>query len=151
MRPARSRLCKLRAQAGSWSNPRGACLYSDGKHPCICSKSVPLSDDPQPVNRFAGKLRRQSRCDSRYRDKVKRRYFRGDAAFANPKIYEFLEAEGYGYAIRLPTNSVLQGKIKHLLKRPVGRPPQDIRRFFASFVSLRRRPPSWGDWMNEAG
>jgi hypothetical protein len=42
---------------------------------------------------------------------VKRRYFRGDAAFANPEIYEFLEAEGYGYAIRLPTNPVLQGKI----------------------------------------
>jgi hypothetical protein len=28
---------------------------------------------------------------------VKRRYFRGDAAFANPENYEFLEAEGYGY------------------------------------------------------
>jgi hypothetical protein len=62
-----------------------------------------------------------------------RRYFRGDAAFANPEIYEFLEAEGYGYAIRLPTNPVLQGKIGYLLKRPVGRPPQEVRRFFASF------------------
>lgn len=41
---------------------------------------------------------------ARYRGTVKRRYFRGDAAFANPEIYEFLEAEGYGYAIRLPTN-----------------------------------------------
>ena len=57
---------------------------------------------------------------ARYRT-VKRRYFRGDAAFANPEIYEFLEAEGYGYAIRLPTNHVLQGKIGHRLKRPVGR------------------------------
>ena len=57
---------------------------------------------------------------ARYRGTVKRRYFRGDAAFANPEIYEFLEAEGYGYAIRLPTNSVLQGKIGYLLKRPVG-------------------------------
>jgi hypothetical protein len=36
---------------------------------------------------------------SRYRDKVKRLYFRGDAAFANPEIYEFLEAESMGYAI----------------------------------------------------
>jgi hypothetical protein len=34
---------------------------------------------------------------ARYRDTVKRRYFRGDAAFANPDIYEFLEAEGVGY------------------------------------------------------
>jgi hypothetical protein len=31
---------------------------------------------------------------ARYRDTVKRLYFRGDAAFANPEIYEFLEAEG---------------------------------------------------------
>ena len=41
---------------------------------------------------------------ARYRCRVKRRYFRGDAAFANPELNEFLEAEGYGYAIRLPTN-----------------------------------------------
>src|ERR671913_178120 len=39
---------------------------------------------------------------TRYRHKMKRRYFRGDAAFANPEIYEFLEAEGCKYAIRLP-------------------------------------------------
>ena len=53
----------------------------------------------------------------RYRGTVKRRYFRGDAAFANPEIYEFLEAEGYGYTIRLPTNHVLQGKIGYLLSQ----------------------------------
>src|SRR5437588_4313958 len=77
---------------------------------------------------------------ARYRGTVKRCYFRGDAAFANPEIYEFLEAEGYGYAIRLPTNPVLQGKIGYLLKRPVGRPPQEVRRFFAS---LSYRAQSW--------
>src|SRR6202795_1276983 len=77
---------------------------------------------------------------ARYRGTVKRCYFRGDAAFANPEIYEFLEAESYGYAIPLPTNSVLQGKIGHLLKRPVGRPPQEVRRFFASFAY---RAQSW--------
>ena len=55
---------------------------------------------------------------ARYRGTVKRRYFRGDAAFANPEIYEFLEAEGYGYVIRLPANRVLQDKIGYLLKRP---------------------------------
>src|ERR1700726_2929352 len=70
---------------------------------------------------------------ARYRGTVKRHYFRGDAAFANPEIYEFLEAEGYGYAIRLPTNPVLQGKISYLLKRPVGRPPQEVRRYYSSF------------------
>jgi hypothetical protein len=47
----------------------------------------------------------------RYRGTVKRLYFRGDAAFANPEVYEFLEAEGRGYAIRLPANRVLQDKI----------------------------------------
>ena len=60
---------------------------------------------------------------ARYRGTVKRLYFRGDAAFANPEIYEFIEGEGMGYTIRLPANSVLQNRIGYLLKRPVGRPP----------------------------
>jgi hypothetical protein len=76
----------------------------------------------------------------RYRCIVKRLYFRGDAAFANPEIYEFLEAEGIGYTIRLPANSVLQSRIGHLLKRPVGRPPNDVRRYLASFTY---RAQSW--------
>ena len=32
---------------------------------------------------------------SRYRDRKLRRYFRADAAFASPEVYEFLEAEGF--------------------------------------------------------
>ncbi len=70
---------------------------------------------------------------ARYRDRSLRRYFRADAAFAKPEIYEFLEAEGYAYAIRLPTHSLLQEQIAHLLTRPVGRPPKDVRVSFASF------------------
>jgi hypothetical protein len=70
---------------------------------------------------------------ARYRGTVKRLYFRGDAAFANPGIYELLEAEGIGYTIRLPANRVLQDRIGHLLKRPVGRPPHEVRRSFTSF------------------
>jgi Transposase DDE domain group 1 len=69
---------------------------------------------------------------ARYRRTVMRLYFRGAAAFANPEIYEFLEAEGMGYAIRVPTNRVLQDRIEYLLKRPVGRPPHEVRRY-ASF------------------
>ena len=69
----------------------------------------------------------------RYRGIVKRLYFRGDAAFANLEMYEFLETEGIGYTIRLPANSVLQSRIGYLLKRPVGRPPQEVRRYYASF------------------
>jgi hypothetical protein len=70
---------------------------------------------------------------ARYRDTVTRLYFRGDAAFANPEIYEFLEAEGASYTTRLPSKTVLQDKIGYLLKRPVGRPPHEVRRQYASF------------------
>jgi len=69
----------------------------------------------------------------RYRGTVKRLYFRGDAAFANPEMYAFLEAEGAGYTMRLPANRVLQERIGHLLKRPPGRPPHEVRRYYASF------------------
>jgi hypothetical protein len=69
----------------------------------------------------------------RYKEREVRLYFRGDAAFASPDIYEFLEAEGYTYAIRLKANAVLQECIAHLLTRPVGRPPNHVRRFHASF------------------
>jgi hypothetical protein len=77
---------------------------------------------------------------ARYRGTVKRLYFRGDAAFATPEIYEFLEAEGAGYTIRLPANRVLQDKIGYLLKRPVGRPLHEVRRYYASF---RYQAQSW--------
>jgi hypothetical protein len=70
---------------------------------------------------------------ARYRGKIARLYFRADAAFAMPEVYEFLEAEGMKYTIRLPANRVLQDKIEHLLTRPVGRPPNEVRRFHASF------------------
>ncbi len=45
----------------------------------------------------------------------------------------YLEAEGFLYAIRLPKNQVLQESISHLLTRPVGRPPNHVRRCYASF------------------
>jgi hypothetical protein len=69
----------------------------------------------------------------RYRARNIGRYFRGDAAFAKPEVYEFLEAEGYSYAIRLPTNPILQKSVTHLLTRPIGRPPNHVRRYYASF------------------
>jgi hypothetical protein len=43
----------------------------------------------------------------RYKDESLIRYFRGDAAFADPNIYCFLEAEDYFYAIRLKGNNIL--------------------------------------------
>jgi hypothetical protein len=77
---------------------------------------------------------------ARYRGNVKHLYFRGDAAFGNPEMYEYLEAEGIGYAIRLSANRVLQDRIGYLLKRPVGRPPHEVRRRYASFAY---RAQSW--------
>jgi Transposase DDE domain group 1 len=71
---------------------------------------------------------------ARYRRKVSRLYFRADAGFANPEVYEYLEAEGIKYAIRLPKNNVLQERIGYLLKRPVGRPSNDVRRSYANFT-----------------
>jgi hypothetical protein len=70
---------------------------------------------------------------ARYQGKVSRIYLRADAGFANPEVYEYLEAERIKYAIRLPANRVLQERIGHLLKRPVGRPSNDVRRSHASF------------------
>jgi hypothetical protein len=69
----------------------------------------------------------------RYRGQDLIRYFRGDAAFADPNIYCFLEAEDYFYAIRLKANNILYGKIEHLLTRPVGRPPKKPIILYESF------------------
>ncbi len=71
---------------------------------------------------------------ARYRDANIRRFFRGDAAFANPDIYTFLEEEDYRYAIRLPANQNLQRAIEHLLTRPVGRPSRAPKRIYESFT-----------------
>ena len=76
----------------------------------------------------------------RYKEREIRLYFCGDAAFASPEIYDYLEAEGILYAIRLAANKVLQENIAHLLKRPGGRPPNDVRRYHASF---RYQAGSW--------
>jgi hypothetical protein len=51
-----------------------------------------------------------------------------------PEVYEYLEAERIKYAIRLPANQVLQNRIGYLLKRPVGRPPNEVRRYCANFT-----------------
>ncbi len=77
---------------------------------------------------------------ARYRGEKLRRFFRGDAAFANPEVYRFLEQEGFLYAIRLPANRVLQREIEHLLTRPVGRPPKKPIVWYESFSY---RAASW--------
>lgn len=71
---------------------------------------------------------------ARYAKRNIMRFFRGDAAFAIPELYETLEAEGYHYAIRLKKNPVLDKKISHRLTRPVGRLSKTkIKRLYETF------------------
>lgn len=69
----------------------------------------------------------------RYRHLNIPKFFRGDAAFADPALYCLLEKEGYRYAIRLKANAVLEREIEHLLTRPVGRPSHQPKVFYHSF------------------
>jgi len=63
-----------------------------------------------------------------------RRYLRADAAFAIPELFDYLEANDFGYAIRLKANTVLQRRIAYLLKRRPGRPSNEIERHYANFT-----------------
>src|SRR5271169_19741 len=71
---------------------------------------------------------------ARYQDKNLRRYFRADAAFAQPELYEYLETEGFEYAIRLPGNDALLRDIEPMLTRPVGRPSNAPVVWYAGFL-----------------
>jgi hypothetical protein len=91
----------------------------------------------------------------RYEDKGIRKYFRGDAAFAKPEIYEYLEENGLLYAVRLPANDVLYDEIKHLLNCPVGRPSRKPIIKFHDFVyqaaswQKKRRVVAKVEWHQE--
>ena len=116
----------------------------NGHYACICYHPLFLFNQFGDLERCAlrpGNVHSADGWDAvlkpivaRYHGKVSRIYFRADAGFANPEVYEFLEAEGIKYAIRLPANRVLQERIGYLLKRPVGRPSTEVRRFHASFT-----------------
>ena len=77
---------------------------------------------------------------ARYRSFDISRFFRGDAAFADPEIYRFLESEDYFYAIRLKANQILYDKVDHLMTRPVGRPPKKP---IVLYHSFRYQAASW--------
>ena len=55
---------------------------------------------------------------ARYRGTAKRLYFRGDAAFANPEIYEFLAAKEWVMRSVCRPTGVLQDKIGYLRAPP---------------------------------
>jgi hypothetical protein len=76
----------------------------------------------------------------RYRHLDIPKFFRGDSAFAGPKLLRLLEREQFRYAIRLKTNAVLERLIAPMLKRPVGRPSHKPKVFYRSF---RYQAGSW--------
>jgi len=58
---------------------------------------------------------------------AKRPYFRGDAAFRQSGNLRVSRSRAY--RLHDPANSVLQRRIGHLLKRPIGWPPHKVRRY----------------------
>ena len=76
----------------------------------------------------------------RYKAMGKKLYFRGDAAFASPDMYEYLEDNKVLYAMRIKANNRLYYHIEHLMVRPVGRPSAKPKVFFHSFSY---RAKSW--------
>ena len=69
----------------------------------------------------------------RYRKCDIPKFFRADAALANPAWYRLLEDEGYQYAIRIKANAVLERHVEHRLTRPVGRLSRKPKVFYHSF------------------
>jgi hypothetical protein len=76
----------------------------------------------------------------RYKDSGRKLYFRGDAAFASPQVYEYLEGQGILYAMRLKSNPRLDQEIEHLSRRSPGRPPAKPQVFYHEFYY---RAASW--------
>ena len=88
----------------------------------------------------------------RYLKESVRLLFRGDAAFAKPELYDYLETRRIGYAIRLPANEVFQREIAHLLVRPTEWPTKKPIVFYHVFAyqaqswSIPRRVVAKVEW-----
>lgn len=76
----------------------------------------------------------------RYKHAGKRIYFRGDAAFASPDVYEYPEDNKLLYAMRTKASSRPYEEIDHLTTRPVGRPSLKPKVFYHYFFY---RAKSW--------
>ena len=118
-------------EASAYNGHFGCTCY----HPLFCFNQFGDCEGSllRPGNVHSADRWKEEPIVARYEKKTVRKYFRGDAAFAKPEIYEYLEEKGFLYAIRLPANQVLQEKIEHLLTRPVGRPPRKPIVWFADF------------------
>ena len=64
----------------------------------------------------------------------------GDAAFAKPELYEYLEQGKMTYAIRLPANQVIQEQIQPLLERPTEWPSREP---LVSYHDFAYQAQSW--------
>ena len=76
-----------------------------------------------------------ARYSASARSPIKRRRFRADAAFANPALFDLLEAEGWDYA-------KLHERIDWLTKRGPGRPPNHV---VCLYTSFHYRAKSWSN------
>jgi hypothetical protein len=128
-------------QEGSASNGHfGSICY----HPLFCFNNYGDCEGavlrPGNVHSANGWRQFLSPIVDRYKDMDKKLYLRGDAAFASPDVYEYLEDKGILYAIRLKANNNLSQEIDHMMSRPVGRPP---RKPVALFHSFSYRAASW--------
>jgi hypothetical protein len=77
---------------------------------------------------------------ARYWGKVSHLYFRADAPLPTPRFTSSWKPRTSRTRSHCPANDVLQESIGYLLKRPVGRPPIEVRRYHASFSY---RAQSW--------
>ena len=67
-------------------------------------------------------------------------FFRADAAFAIPELYELCENLGIDYAIRIKENKKLSRRVERYIKRPVGRP---CRNPIVKFKGFQYKATSW--------
>jgi hypothetical protein len=109
-------------------------VISDGD--CLRSKLRPGN-----VHSADGVLEFLDPIVKRYRSRFILFWIRGDAAFAQPEVYEYCEGERVTFFIRLPTNGVLNRLRDPYLTRPVGRPPKSG--IQVKLVVLRYQAQSW--------
>jgi hypothetical protein len=108
-------------------------------HPLFCFNSdgdcLGVRLRPGNVHFADGALEFINPMVKRYRAWFKLFWFRGDAAFAKPEIYEYCEEERITYFIRLPSNAILMHLLGPHSNRPGGRPPKAASRS-GSLISI---------------
>jgi Transposase DDE domain group 1 len=110
------------------------CFTSEGD--CLGAKLRPGN-----VHSSDGVLEFVKPIVKRYRGWFKLFWFRGDAAFAKPEIYEYCEEHRITFFIRLPANDNLDKLVAPHLNRPAGRPPKNG--IQVKIVDLQYQAKSW--------